>query len=411
MSRKINLRLLASTEMSDKREHDVIRFPKKARERFDFANSIVVLGKGEFQIALSISKAYKKDIQRVAKLISQGKLSEREAASVGFVTRSTQQRLNRRQGGDIWISDGVESITIGADPEFGLIEGEYLVRGSKVIPKAGHFGSDGPGVEVRPDPSQNHLQVVSNICDILEHPPAATEMYRWQGGATYTDPNRTYWFGGHIHLGRPLQLRPDQAMICYPKLAQILDGLLAFPLVRFDSPNPHYRRNGCSYGYGKAGQIRTNENKFEYRVLSGLWLVHPTLATTILGAAKAITETAYNRIINSKNDMEWVNAPPSRKSLVKSFKIKGINEITSIINQARPSRVTDDHVKAWESWIRDLDKFDEYSAELKALIELVKTAPQGISLDLRESWQEERPLILKGTNKLKAAIEAVEAKR
>jgi hypothetical protein len=401
--------------MSEKREHDAIRLPRRARESLGSSNGVVVLGKGQYQLTLEVKKAYKKDAQRVTRLVRQGKLSDKEATAVGFVTRSVQQRFAQREGNSVWISAGIENITVGADPEFGLIRSNgVLARGNQVVSHRGSFGSDGPSVEVRPAPSNNHIEVVANMSHILANPPAAAEDYRWLGGATYQDEHRVYWFGGHIHLGRPLQLGQYDAFRCYEKIATALDGLLAFPLTRFDTPNPHYRRNGCPYNYGKAGDIRADypeQDRFEYRVLSGLWFTHPTLAKIVLGAAKAVAETAYSRLADAKFDMDWAQAPMNRKSLIGSFKMTGIQEVRRIINEARAERVTDAHVHNWERWIRNLDRFDDYSEEITALIELVKAAPKGFNLDVRESWQNGHRMIPRGTAKLDAALEAVEGKR
>ena len=415
MSRKVQLRLLASAAMSEKQEHDIIRFPRKAREYFGFSNDMVVLGKKAYQLGLRVKQAYKNDIQRLARMIRQGKLSDEEALAIGFVTRSVQQRFTRREGKSIWISDGVESITIGADPEFGLIQDDgTLARGNRVVPHAGQFGSDGPSVEVRPSPSNSHLEVVGNIEEILERAPDAVDSYRWKGGASFQDKNRIYWFGGHIHLGRPLQLDPKHAYPTYEKIASVLDGLLAFPMVRFDMPDPHFRRNGCPYNYGKAGDIRADckeQDRFEYRVLSGLWMTHPTLARIVLGVSKAITETAYGRIADQNFDLEWAGAPASRKSLLKSFKLTRLQEIKAIINRAKGESLTQDHIRTWERCVRDLDKFDDYSEEINALIELVKVEPGKFNLDIRRNWLGDlRPLVSKPPAALKAALSAVEAK-
>lgn len=415
MSRKVQLRLLASSTMSEKQENDLIRFPRKARESFGFSNDLVVLGKGKYQLALQVKQAYKNDIQRLARMIQQGKLSDDEAMAIGYVTRSVQQRFTQREGTSVWISEGVESITIGADPEFGLIRNDgILARGNRVVPHVGQFGSDGPSVEVRPSPSNSHLEVVGNIEEILERAPLAVDEYRWKGGATFQDRNRVYWFGGHIHLGRPLQLDPQNAFPVYEKIASVLDGLLAFPMVRIDMPNPHLRRNGCPYNYGKAGDIRADckeQDRFEYRVLSGLWLTHPTLARIVLGVSKAITETAYGRIADQNFDLEWAAAPASRKSLLKSFKLTKLQEIKAIINNAKAELITRDHIRAWEGWIRNLDRFDDYSEEINALIELVKVEPGKFNLDIRRNWLGDlRPLVSKPPAALKAALSAVEAK-
>ncbi len=415
MSRKVQLRLLASSTMSGKGENDFIRFPKKAREYFGFSNETVALGKGKYQLALVVKPAYKDDIRNLALRIRQGKLSDEEALAVGFVTRSVQQRFSQREGESVWISDRVEAITVGADPEFGLISSDgVLVRGNRVVEHAGVFGSDGPSVEVRPPPSNNHIEVVANIQGILENAPAAVDQYRWKGGATFQDQERVYWFGGHIHLGRPIQLNPQHAFPVYERIATVLDGLLAYPLVQFDMPDPHLRRNGCPYNYGKAGDIRADyeeQDRFEYRVLSGLWMTHPTLSRIVLGVAKAITETAYGRIADTHFDLDWASAPASRKSLLRSFKLRRIQDVRSVINCAMQGSVKEDDIQAWESQIRDLDRFDDYSEEITALIELVKIEPQKYNLDIRRNWLGNHPpLVSKPPMALKSALEAVEAK-
>ncbi len=413
MSRKVKLRLLVSKTMSDKGENEVIRFPRRARENFGFSNNRVVLGKGKYQTNLTVKQAYRVDVRRLAVMIQQAKITDEQATSVGFVTRTVQQRINRKEG-NVWVSDGVGNITIGADPEFGLIGSEGILRrGSDVVAHAGHFGSDGPSVEVRPPPDRDHLVVVQRIEDILKDPPASVEPFKWQGGATYQDTNRVYWFGGHIHLGRPSQIGADLALGIYQKIAVVLDTLLALPMCRFDTPDPHRRRNGCKYFYGKAGDIRADypeQDRFEYRVLSGLWLVHPTLAKIAMGAAKCITETAYGRIADQKFDLDWATAPVSRKGLLKSFGLKDIRGVQSIINNARGAEVTDDLVKEWKTRIRKLDFFSDYSAELEALMALASASPEGFSLDIRDNWYEGNPLLPKAGVRLRRALEAVEEK-
>lgn len=419
MSRKVQLRLVSSKKMTDAGEHNIIRFPKRAREFFGFSNSMVVIGKGEYETALHVKQALKGDIRNLARMIQAGKVSEEEAASVGFVTRNVRDRINRKEGtrNNIWVTEGIGKITVGADPEFGLVAPNgILKRGNQVVPHAGLFGSDGPSVEVRPQPSRDHRAVVGNIEHILAHPPDAATKYRWQGGATYQDQNRVYWFGGHIHLGRPSQIDQDYAWNCYASIATVLDGLLALPMVRFDTPEPWQRRNGCQYNYGKAGDIRADypeQDRFEYRVLSGLWLTHPTLARIALGAAKCIAETAYNRVADQKFDYEWVEAPASRKGLIKSFGVKGWQQIRAVINNARPDQVTPEMLRDWRNRIRDLDLYDEYAPELNALIALAEAPPGAVEkdllLDVRRNWNDEQPLLPKGSKKLRDALDALEA--
>lgn len=429
MSRKVELFLLPSAKMSRQKEHNHIRFPKRARTNFGFSNSTVVVGKGESRTALRVHRAYTIDISRLAQMVGKRKISAVEAKSVGFVSRAVYNGINRKEGDSLWISNGIEEITIGADPEFGLVlnngEHDFLTRGDKVINKAGKFGSDGPGVEIRPEPSIDHNLVVGNIQSILRNPPDAVKPYAWRGGATFTDPSRTYWFGGHVHLGRPATIDVYHADYCYSGIAAALDHLLAFPLMRFDTPGANLRRNGCNLGYGKAGtgdtegadaSIRTNYpnmDRFEYRVLSGLWLTHPVLARIVLGTAKCIAETAYNRIADKEYDYDWVQKPVSQDGLAKSFGLSAHRPIVAAINANRSESVTTDKIRSWEKQIRDLDRFDVYATELQALIQLVKENPHqvisGLSLNIRKNWEEGTHLLSgKPSKALTTALEAVE---
>ena len=422
MSRKVKLTLMTSTKMSDKGEHGAIRLPRKARNYFGFTNSVVVVGKGEHRFGLEVKKAYKQDIQKLAKKLGSGKVSEEEALSAGFVTRSILQKINRRQGESVWISDSLEEITVGADPEFGLKDScDHFVRGCNVIEKAGAFGSDGPAVEVRPAPSTNHITMVGNITKILQNPPEVVNPYKWIGGATFSDEHRNYWFGGHIHLGRPALIESECAIdYCYNGIATVLDHLLAFPLVRFDTPNPNLRRHGCDYGYGTAGtgdtgetnsSVQSHVDRFEYRVLSALWVVHPTLAKIIVGTTKAITESVYTGIANKRFEYDWVGSAP----FLSSFGIRGTSSITDIINGSKADSITKEHLTRWRKQIRDLERFEDYSEELNALIELVRADPsivkKHLDLDLRQGWCEERKF-LHGINntRVRDALEAVAAK-
>lgn len=419
MSKKVNLRLLGSTKMSDKNEDSYIRFPRKTREFFSFKGPTVSVGRGEYELDLKIKSAYKEDLIRLKGLIKSGKISKEDAYSAGFVTKSVQQKIiQRNKKEDIWISNKRARITIGADPEFGLINNlGLLVRGQHILPHAGKFGSDGPSVEVRPDPSTDHLKVVENMRQILLNPPAPVDSYNWKGGATFTDPKRTYWFGGHIHLGRPNFINRHDSELVYDKIATILDGLLALPLVRFDSPEPWKRRSGCKYKYGVAGDIRSDYpegNRFEYRVLSGLWMSHPTLSKVVLGTAKCIAETAYQRIFDKGTDLDWALENSSRDSLLKTFSLNNMKEIKAVINRARPEQVNEEQLKDWEKNIRSLDKFEDYAVEVEALIALTKEDIENtlnkVNLDIKSNWQEEKPLLDKMSKKLKSALEKVEEK-
>lgn len=423
MSRKLQLRLVSSPEMGERGENDIIRFPRSVRERLGIqAYCSVHVGTGDYRTELNVGKARRSDLKRLSRMLSTGRISKEEASCAGFVTKTVQQRVSRHRDGDeLWLSAAGEHITIGADPEFGLVDSHgILIRGDDVLPgEDSPFGSDGPGAEVRPYATDDHCKLVNNIQAILETPPPLAEAYNWVGGATYTDRHRKYWFGGHIHLGRPKDLKEELAPACYAGIARALDHLVALPLVRLDTPNPTYRRNGCKYGYGKAGtldsggseaSIRTHADRFEYRVLSGLWLTHPDLAKITLGVTKCVAEDAYARAAAMDYDPSWAMAPPSRKGLAKALKLVGTREVLALINNADPASVTADHLKVWEKQLRELDSYDDYKSEIEALIALVKHVPESFNLDLKKTWLGRTPLLSKAPKQLQDRLEEVAGK-
>lgn len=419
MGKKVQIRLIQSVKMSEKGENDLVRFPKKAREYFGFGEHSVVVGKGQFEVTLRAKQAWKEDTRRLARMIQQGKVTDEEAYLVGFVTRSTHQRVTRKEGESVWVSPGITDITIGADPEFGLLnDAGLLCRGDALLPGTKHavFGADGPGVEIRPPPTRDHLQLVRNIQEIFQNSPGGVDSFHWRGGATHKD-RRVYWFGGHIHLGRPDFLPKTQAYPVYAKIAQVLDSVLALPMVAFDTPEPWRRRGGCKYAYGKAGDIRADypeQDRFEYRVLSGLWLTHPTLAKIALGVAKCVAETAYNKICENGCDPDYIEASASQKGLLYDLKVKNQRGIATVINKAQPVNLDETMLQNWERQLVELDYKDVYQEEITALIELTKASPEGVipqlGLDLKEGWLTDKPFLEKSDSKLKKALTAVEEK-
>jgi len=407
---------------------EIIRFPKRGRDALRFRNNLVVVGKGENRFALEIKPAFKEDVIALNAMVKAGTISMDEAETVAFVSRNLLDRITRLRGGSVkslWVTDGVEDVTTGADPEFGLITTDpkgdkYLVPGNSVLPKRGKFGSDGPGVEVRPAPSRDYRQVIANIKEILSNPPDVTKAYEWIGGATYRDKRRTYWFGGHIHFGRPLQILPSKATSCFRSIAAVLDAYLSFPLVRFDKPEPNLRRNGCSVGYGKAqtnDSIRadydTTCSRFEYRVPSGLWLVHPTLAKAVMGTAKCVVEAAYRRMAGKNFDYNWISAHTAN-SLVGSFNIPNYPEIVSIINGSETAKITAQHLMHWKAQLKNLETYPQYKREVDCLLAITETPPNvvvpDLCLDLRANWIHQQSLLPHVNLPLvRTAIEALEA--
>lgn len=415
MPKKMPINLLISAEMSEREEDQRVRLPRLTRESLGLPGTHIVLGKGEYQLEVQIRQAFRRDVLRLARMHRRGEISQVEFLATGFVTRSTYQRLAGRKSGDaVWISEKADDITIGCDPEFGLVnEAGFLQYGNSVLPGSRHarFGEDGPGVEVRPPPGRDHRELVRGIRTILLDPPPKARDFKWMGGATYRDPNRIYWFGGHIHLGRPSRLRKNQAS-AFSSLAKVLDHYLALPLLTFDTPEPNARRRGCTHKYGMAGQIRAKDgySRFEYRVLSGLWLTHPTLARIVLGTAKAVAEDFYSRAAKTGFDPGYLK---DGYAGAEGFRLENLRHVSSLINGAKAEELPEDLHRYWWGLLDSLRTREEYAAEVEALIALVGASPSqtvpSLGLRIDTNWGKNNPVLLpKGTANLRRALAAVE---
>jgi len=426
MSKKVEIRLLASPQMTEQGEDKVVRFPLRARSFFGFSNSkaVVVGHSGGEELHLTIKQAYVRDVNKMMKMLKEGELTEDELLGVGFVSRRTLAAIKKDGEGTCWISSSPGHLTIGCDPEFGLVEmmgkAGILHRGDHVLPhsESKGFGADGPGVEVRPKATTDHNVLVDNIQSELEGAPVAARKFDWVGGASFSDANRIYWFGGHIHLGRPAAVGKQIARACYEKIATALDHMIALPMVSFDTPNPHFRRNGCPQRYGKAGDIRDDypeENRFEYRVPSGLWLIHPTLAKVVLGTAKCVAETSYGKIVDTGCDMEYITGGLNRKhTLLSDLGLHGLREVGAVINNANPADLGPETRSYWENNLRNLDRYDAYKDEIEAFIAVAQEAPGNvvpqINLDIKRNWFDRPKFLPKASGALRLALDAVEEK-
>lgn len=425
---KIQIRLISSPTMTERQEHDTLRVPLHGRASLEMDGGLLLLGKGSFQISVRVRPVFRDDLPKVHEVLQK----ERPGAVLGFVSNNTFRRIHAHVGDSVWLSEDSTQITLGCDPEFGLVhpENNILAAGSVVLPgtEKKPFGCDGPGVEVRPPPSQDHVELVGNLKDTLAAAPPQAKGYKWIGGATFRDRNRTYWFGGHIHIGRPPTLNIEKAPPIYSAIAKIMDHLLALPLVSFDTPEPFLRRDKCPHGYGKAGDIRTKPKngppeRFEYRVLSGLWFTHPVLARIVLGAAKAVAEAAYLKL------RKWNYALPTEDmgdgstrvdldDLLREFLIPtrhdSLDKVSRLINQAAPEKMESAAFKRWEEQITSMPTSSAYAKEIEALIAMVKASPEGVvdqlSLDIPENWQGSRPLVPKADAKLANALAGLEMK-
>lgn len=410
----MNVRLQVSERMTGGKtsEGKCVRIPRRARLYFDSNRKRMVLSVNDKSIALAVKPAYKEDIQILTKQLEVGKITEEQACMTAFVTTDTMQSLaGRRRGGleeHSFITDGVENLMIGADPEFALAKPEdeqlQYAQYVKSLPTAGELGSDGPLAEVRPAPSTEVSEVVKNIADIFhKHGEKMIGDFLWVAGATYSSPNspneRVVHMGGHLHLGNPKLLNEDQKIAVYKRIIRALDETIALPLVRIDCPLPHLRRNTAHNGYGRYGRYgdqRPQLGRFEWRVPSGLWLAHPDMTQAVMGVTKAVTESCYQMMAEVEFDTAWINAAQNRKGFLKTWGAMDAHKVEKMVNSADPEAVPVALLNRAAKKLRGLPNHDKYKAEIDEFVRLVKMSKKDrsrINLDLRDTWLNNGKLI------------------
>lgn len=186
-----------------------------------------------------------------------------------------------------------DNITIGADPEFTLLDSNGRVVAA---PEAGissyeaHLGVDGGGVvaELRPQHDIEPIRVARNIQSALE-----TGLRRNQGLARYTwkagcCANR-YPTGGHIHFGGMTtcgHYTRDGRDWWNPNMVmKELDTYLAQTVLLL-CPKDEFRGR-VRGSYGSLTEYRGQNWGVEYRTL-GSWVTSPLVAASVLTLAKVI---------------------------------------------------------------------------------------------------------------------------
>jgi phiEco32-like amidoligase-type 2 protein len=208
----------------------------------------------------------------------------------------------------------LESLTIGADPELFLRQGDKwksaigLVGGSKYAPRAlgdreGYFiQEDNVAIEFNIPPAKS----LQEFCDSISYswseitrevnrigmtpvaaaaaffPPEELEDERalvfgcdpdfnaWKNGRRNPRPRSSNEYlrscGGHVHVGYPSDAKLDKL-----RAVQLMDLYLGVPSVMMDQDQTRRKL------YGKAGAFRNTTYGFEYRTLSNFWLTDPKL--------------------------------------------------------------------------------------------------------------------------------------
>lgn len=420
---RFKLKLYISKKMTKSEEKGVVRMSLKAREFTSealIADKVLRIACGNRKKEFDIKQAYKEDLKDISQLIKEGNLGGTDRNICCFLTQTDYDSITyKREKHDPWVTNELEPIMIGADPEFVLMKDGDVVRAQDFLPFDDKFGSDGSWAELRPDASQNVIEVVNNIDGLLQKGPDSVEDLDWMAGACYpVDTEKVPYIGewcpigGHIHLGNPDIKEPTNHDI-FRALADILDDLVVVPLIRVDGPHADKRRQHSGYGVGSGGdrwQFSNSRGRLEWRTPSGIWLCHPLVAEAVLGTTKAVAESFYLRWGRKSYNFDFITTGSDKTALTtkmggsseynairnkmcksgirKSFGIKQFTEKVGLLLSSKTEDVKND-CKMLKKRLKGLEKYEDYKPQIDVFTDLVNASEgdiKSLDMDLKNSW-------------------------
>lgn len=397
---------------------------------------------------LKIHEAFSGDLKEAKE-----RMPEEDFLRVGFVTTRTFRYICGRDDtntDNIWLADKLQDIAIGADPEFllGVDESRKNFKYAGNIHNFSHaakLGSDGPWAELRPDPEVEVKKFVDNIKNLFKNSPNAKNVihdYYWLGGCFYEGKDvdreefRSWPIGGHVHIGSPLRLLEKinelteehgasrQEFIkelYFSCLKHVLDEMVAVPLLKLDGIEDGTQRR---QQFGGVRDLRTDHSRLEWRTPSGMWLIHPKLAETVLGVTKCVSHEFFKVLeshgydINSVKHYEDVGLRSSKerdrmiypvpKQIAPGFSswdrievvrdmgtCKTNNELSEILEEGK-IKFNTKYLNELKSKFKNLSVYRDYAEHVDKFMEVLKAPEEEVTSerDLKKTWLKESKFVI-----------------
>lgn len=263
------------------------------------------------------------------------------------------------------------SLTIGADPEFSIIDSDgKLVHANLVISGGvteGAVGVDPSGkpAEIRPKHTDNPMELVDNVRSALQSMAynfPYLQCFEWRAGAHVQWP-----LGGHIHLG----YKPSD----YTKFAMYVAAHVAYPLALCDVDGMTRRRTLSVQS--STGPKVYGVNLFDHHtpphgieIRSPLsWLGSPKIAAAALcGAYVAAKSYGTNKQLNRD----------AVEAVVQHWPVLTLGAMPAVI-------------KSFEI----MPMYQEYSHQIDLMLDLGCNNP---APDMKQTWNiKVKPLLVRRT--------------
>ena len=382
---------------SDRDEHSLIRLGERARIVLGLAGEKEVTvwseNKSGKSKTLRIFQAFSADLEEMKQ-----QMTTEEYARAAFVTTATHKLLcgekSKTTQKYAWLSDSVEEIMVGTDPEFGLFKDGQLQFAGYVVPdKTGKLGYDGAFAELRPDPSAIPEQVVKNMITLLRSKEAKIiKDYDWKACCHVGG----HHCGGHIHIGIPVKLLKTGIPKCdwAVPLTRMIDLLVAIPLMVFDPKQESITRRSR---YGYVGEFRYDwADHLEHRTFSGMWMLNPNLANAVMGTTKAVAEAFFKAAENSGYDQKYItNNLKITNTLNQDVKfpilldLEAYEELDSLKDKINKYNIRFDKNTIDDCYnkLRRLPNFEKYSEYIDHLMNFVADFNnKKFENDIKKAW-------------------------
>lgn len=182
-------------------------------------------------------------------------------------------------------------ITLGADPEYGLLKAGRLIAPATVLQTGQEFGIDGCSLigELRPPHSDTPEGLTKSVMKVLQtgvaNNPQILEYVMKAGGFVAENA-----IGGHIHFGHEGLLDDNNRV----RLNKALNRTIAvLTLMVEDQEEAINRRVGTPYGSIDERSFNPQAWGVEYRVLPS-WLTHPKECEAILAVSYVVASEFNN---------------------------------------------------------------------------------------------------------------------
>lgn len=292
----MKLNIIVSDIMTQRRENNIVRLPKRGRTALHTDNgSAVELATTPLDLGVvhKIKQAYKKDI-------SKAKQEGIPLSNVVFVSKNTATTIvGGRKIKQVHVDSNPRKCGIGSDPEYCLIDrdtGSIRRASVNMIGQTHNVGDDGMLLEIRPDAGIDANEHVNHMKSAILEIPECVDLDEFDvRGYTYKD---RWTCGGHIHVGISnllLSEMGDLNPIVYDVINMALVIGIGYPLEKLDIGFGNRRREA----YGDPFEFRTNPCRLEFRTVSTKWTLYKDLAKETLKIAHTLTAELSMRIYES----------------------------------------------------------------------------------------------------------------